>query len=822
MGAAASAPKSIQTPDVLNFILKEMFSRADLVDIYSLADPNKCSRYLIVTAEALESLFVKMRLYPDKKDGTLYFQSIAGLEKGRSQAAVAAREKQKENCTELAFFFIRIFQTYAALTLSIMDSTIPSVDPVDDIPRAPGARRTSEFLDPKSFLGISKAAELSKPSSWFQFGGSLPQPAGRTDFSGSFFIRDPTIPAPNIRLTAYSILNSVLSQPQGLTRSPLSAPLPFADFPRMTIKQDTLYRFHVVNDPTSREPLPPESMNPLVIYQFERTNISPSKQAIGGRLTITGDPETNNYDIVLGNFQFGTSTVPEQIANKEGSLTPSMDGRVVYDGDSYPNAKGKSLRYLLQEMFEEAIVDKFKKAPFSTVQYLRKMGYISGSPNQDAIINGTHISINAGQESKAKVRITFRDSKILEGDTSKTTIKIDADLEIEEAKETIKNSSNVYKNRVTVDFSNRSINPEYISDMFTFPQIARPRDFISYTKDTTPKSDPGDLTIPQFLESKFQKIISNQDDDIPDRSGIKFTRAGLPEPHNSESMNDDLRVKAIWKALAKDPPVKSHCIARAVQLLSVGAFQRDMGEGAFTSACRLTFRYQKGDDGSLPVPGRPITTEHGIYALATLFVDTLEKGIPKIKDENQYKDFLKNLRYTFEKYPSLEGTPQPNKLNDITERLLPMCKDKDDARLIIDKKANDAGLTSSLRNSVNKLVEIQRNHMGAAMKIIFKLFDGNSIQNKRVFALNPTILRGGTNAVNLVAKEARELLLNYYKGCELTYRDGVIKIYEYNKTLGPEGMPFKLMSSSNTSSTVPKPAQINTVGKTTQAGGVWR
>ena len=810
MGAATSAPKSIQTPDVLNFILKEMFSRADLVDIYSLADPNKCSRYLVVTADALETLFVKIRLYPTKeKDGTLFFQSIAGLEKGRSPAAVAARDQQKIHCKELAFFFIRIFQTFAALTLSIMDSTIPTTDPVDDLPKTPGAR-VAQFLDPKTFLGVTQAAQ--KPSGWFfgggvQTGGSIKAPTNITR-PGSFYIRTGIQESE----TPYSILNRVLAIPSEGSGS--DKWLRFERFSHIYIPQNELYTFSDPKNPNTRMPKP--DLKPRVFYGFDRRNMSDTPYTLFATLII--EFIGADYKITLENFKLNESDPPKTINPKSGTLTLSSSGDLVYNGNEYTNARGKTLGYLLQEMFEQAVKESLGNPPFSVIKYLRTLGYISSASNQVVNINGTHIYIDTSQENMRinkdtyrGVEIYFEDSKILEGDTTKTTVRIYAQLNIEEPTPAV-GDSNKYQMRITIDFSNKRVRPENLTDDFTFPQITVPKKFTSYTKDSPPKSDQGDLTIPQFLEKKFQTILSNKDEDVPDRSGIKFTREGLPRPHNSEDIPEDFRVMRLWKALAKNPPVKSHCIARAVQLLSVNAFQRDLPGGTFTSACRLTFRYQKTGDGSLPKPGDDITSEHGIYALATLFIDGMNNGTPQITNTEQYKEFLRSLKFIFEKYPSLKETPQPAKLSDIHERLLPMCEGKGDARLMIDQKAVSAGLTGQLRATVNQLIARQLQHMGAAMTIIFKLFDRNSIEKQRTFSLNVAMLKGGTEAVNEIAREARELLLNYYQGCEEIYREGLTQIYNYDKTNPLKAQVIISRNAPEPTPTVP----------TTGGGSVWR
>jgi hypothetical protein len=196
MGGTASFPTNTDMPQVLNFILQEMFRRTDLADIYSLADPDRCKRYVIVATDALESLFIKMRVQPNRaRDGTLYFQSIDGILKSMPPDI---RAKQREYCVELAFFFIRIFQIFGALFLSMYDSRLPITDPSDDIQRD-AIQKGVAFLNPKDFLGFSNPPPSQ--SSWFGTGGDLSE-----RYDGSFFIKDDTSP--------YYILNSHMSRPK--------------------------------------------------------------------------------------------------------------------------------------------------------------------------------------------------------------------------------------------------------------------------------------------------------------------------------------------------------------------------------------------------------------------------------------------------------------------------------------------------------------------------------------------------------------------------------------------------------------------------------
>ena len=807
MGGVSSVPADTQTPVILNFILKEMFSRADLMDIYSLADPSRCSRYIVVAADALETLFVKLRLYPQKAtDGTLYFQSVEGLTKGTSRQAQDVRAIQRKYCVELAFFFIRIFQTFAALTLSIFDSQMPAADPIDEVPAQPGLDRKATFIDPKTFLGIAAVSKAvgpgaAAPQKRFLFfggnsnsavpslqsktvggdhlqsktvGGSLAPSSTDGRNPGGFYIRDPT--QQTISLTPYSILNGLLKAPTD--GQPSMDKMRFKGFDNMGISQGSLYDFRDGN-PMTR--MPKVNPKPKIIYTFDQANVSYTISAIL-TLQLSGD----KYTISLSGFELNDdSTKGSNIGPYKGTLIKSSADEWIYADDTYPSAKRKGLPYLLQAMFETAALRVLGEPPFSVVKLLRKFRYVGSATDKDLNIEGTHIYIPAGQENNSKVQIVFKDSVQISGAEGRVKVSVKADMEIE--KPVLSAGDNTYVYKVNLDFSNKRIVPSELADILAFPSITVTKKFFAFTKDSTPKGDKTDDTIPDYLERRFQKIVSNQEEEVPDRSGIQYTREGLPKPFDSEDIAEDLRVKRLWKALAKDPPVKGHCVARATQLLSVAAIRGNLGEDAFSSACRLSFRYQR--DGSLPKPGESIASEHGLYALATLFVEGLEAGAPKIVDTAKYKEFLRNLRFTFEKYPTLDMTPVPMKLSEITERLIPTCEKVGDNRITIPKRS---AIGQDLRRIANTLLAKQAAHVAAAMTLIFKLFDRNSVVNKKSFALNPTILTGGTPAVNAVAAEARDLLLNYYKGCELTYREGLMKIYDYDKT-----NPFPSASAKN-------------------------
>jgi hypothetical protein len=95
-----------------------------------------------------------------------------------------------------------------------------------------------------------------------------------------------------------------------------------------------------------------------------------------------------------------------------------------------------------------------------------------------------------------------------------------------------------------------------------------------------------------------------------------------------------------------------------------------------------------------------------------------------------------------------------------------------------------APLASNLRSVTSLLISQQQDHFKKAINIVFSIFDKNSIERDKKLKFNPRIVSGGMPEINRIANDTRTLLLDYYKGCELTYRDGLLMIYNYEKSTG--------------------------------------
>jgi hypothetical protein len=177
--------------DLVNELFQWMISQASIRDFYLMANPVHCKKYIMLTADVLNKVFYKIDVIPKEgPKGTIYFRKADVLNpQDKSDPLYKHREI---NCLRLAFLFVRIFQVFAALSLTILD-----VDPqlesklLGDItrlretenlplfgPRQRGGSISGGALDAKKPLPISFEAlrtslsEIPLNPNYYKFSGT--------------------------------------------------------------------------------------------------------------------------------------------------------------------------------------------------------------------------------------------------------------------------------------------------------------------------------------------------------------------------------------------------------------------------------------------------------------------------------------------------------------------------------------------------------------------------------------------------------------------------------------------------------------------------
>ena len=757
MGAGTSSifrsnPNGAEVKTLLNSILKNMFSRADLVDLYSLADPMRCSKYVVVGAKALDKLFLSINLEPRKgPDGKIYFQKLEGIQRANPMGA-----QQNDTCKMLSFFFIRIFRIYAALTLSILDSELPASDPTTTESRNMPQRRGLVVINPPHLPGFKQKNTVS----WFGRGGELLQGAfpvapGQPGGSGDYYL-DPG------QAGVYAILNKYLLMPStnpGASRSDMR----FQEFD-ITIPQNSLYDFapgRAIKDFTngSIDTRP----RPSIFYSFKNGELY---SGVAAELMLSRDRD-GNTDVTLENIRFTTGDKQAQ----RRTLTDKLLNR--RPGDETPQSRtGKYLPGLIQELLIKA-AEQIDPPKFSLVEFFKKFNIIDSLDGRVAI-KETTITIDnpGGMRARTRIPILYKGKFKLEKERE---VSIEITVEIfGSKKEKIVGEPQQYS--ITVDMDTMDTKPSGLLAMLERKRERSSRFFTGDTDTSTPMDVKG-RTVPQYLQNVFDNLLKDVTDG-QSTGGISYDREGRPKPYDSEEIPEEYKVKAAWDALVKNPPVKAHCVARAVQLLNVAAITDTSTGEAYSSVCNIKFPYI--GNGSLPEPGKTVLTSDGINALAMLFVDQLagDNFIPKVTNTPKFKEFRERLRTSFHRYDTVEkmranlgGDESKLDFKKIKETQMPFCENNQDMKLKL-----KGVLVKNLRGKVMDLMRQQQIHIARVMQLMFKLFNEKAVRAGN-FEINDYILANGMEALNNLAEEARNLLIDYYSGCEKTYKEGLFDIY---------------------------------------------
>ena len=296
------------------------------------------------------------------------------------------------------------------------------------------------------------------------------------------------------------------------------------------------------------------------------------------------------------------------------------------------------------------------------------------------------------------------------------------------------------------------------------------REFTIVNKGEPPVFGRSKQTIPKYLEKKFNKLIlqaieSMQTNDFKRKEGYLAPVKELPS--DKEHI---LRTTDLWKTLLRDPPIKSFCVARALQLLNKSGLMREIPETIHPLLFNTKFALITNQ--SLPIPGQSITTAAPIKALATLYHDP--KGL--INKDKEKVD--KTKQQSLEKIIHSFGAQHSATFNDIIEG----------NGLIVEPFSSQFHKikVTNLRLQAKKLFETHFAHVTKVNKLLKKMF----VLEKGPITLNPDILNKGVQGIEDIAHEARDLLSDYYSNCQTEYSKGVKILVSPEKE---DNLPKKLI-----------------------------
>ena len=797
MGASWSSIFGIgdnkSTRQILDTILKRLITETDMRDMYGLADKEVCKKFVVFGTKAFNKLFVKVKLN-NKPDGTLFFQQLRGLGDQNPDS-----DRQLANCKQLASFFVGIFQIYAAIALSIFDSAMPDIDVSAKSVQQASYKSGVKFYNPLSaFKGFSREGV---PSAWGQQGVMQAQRGGaftKASESRWFYINDSDAP--------YNILNKYLTLPDSPELEANDTHFPIESkfttpYGEMSIHHTALYEDYDENAETATAtatatgiPAPPTTAN---YTRKVKADLRTKGVPFVADVVIGRDREPIQVTAILKLTTNASSNIEMEVTNIQDSSntkythfqhvlsTSISNGLLMIKNMHFP-------AYILQEIAKQ--YNDQNKIPFNALDFFLKYGVVDGS-NQ---IRDSDFNVTGPEENDPEmleVEYSPKEAVKLTSEDAKRRIKIQMKLEVGPIQR--KTERENYKYDVRLHLTNVKASHSEIEDIFTIYDTYERGGYKHAIFSTGPNNagvpiqEGYQSSIGAFLQRSILAILNSRDR-TPDlspysvRGDLRY-RQGMPEPYNSESMPAEFRIKDIWKALAKDPPIKPHCMARALQLLNLDAIKGN-SNGAFSRVCFTDKdKFALIGDGSLPTPGQNITSAVGVKALSMLFLKAIDTSADRLKHEAQYIKFKRQ----FEKYEDnfqKEGDTVPTNLTKVTDQVMPFCKDHQNERISL-----NSNMTSQLRSKVNDLQYRQNQHVSNSMYILFKLFNEREIRAGR-FELSDYVWQGGTDALQKIAIEAKDLLADYYTDCEKTYKDGLYILYNTVRptTANPKGAPSEI------------------------------
>jgi len=110
------------TDAMMNVIFRYMIRQINVNDFMKLSEPETCKEYVISLAQHLSSQFSRLQIMPyrEKKSDVLLFKKYSELDPSKKSDAHPEIEK-KSLCLLLSYYYVRIFQIYGALAITLLN-----------------------------------------------------------------------------------------------------------------------------------------------------------------------------------------------------------------------------------------------------------------------------------------------------------------------------------------------------------------------------------------------------------------------------------------------------------------------------------------------------------------------------------------------------------------------------------------------------------------------------------------------------------------------------------------------------------------------------
>ena len=590
MGNLFSVSPPISDPDnILNYILRGIFNKIDIVDMIALSDPEKCPNYIIFGAKALEDLFLKMNLRATTgPDGVVYFRKISTYQQGFT--GDLQREHQ-QNCREISKFFSEIFRIFGGLALSIINMNTP----------------IHKLIQNRKARGVS-GAEFAKTGDVFAGVSGRPSVGG-----ANLNVKlDPTQPIGRILSNENYFVNS------GDNRIRLKMDRRSEDG-EVWINVDDIEYEDVAGAAAAvkriAQPLP-------VNYSFRVNNVE-------GKITCEMVVEEEPLRLVLRKFAWLGRPIP---GSNDPTKLPAKISDIEVRGSHFGcNIEGRvhSFRACLLSHFIKA-QEEIAPEIVTTASYLENWGYINRNqyPTGYTQLRGVrNLYLDESTRGTQSALILYQPELKL-SETKTKTIKLLCVVNIKKIPSAGEIRYSVEVSRVILKESSRDIQERFVA----LDQTKSTTRFTAPTESTSPTTPDG-LSVTDFIV-RVAKSTLNPNYRLGSGSvGYKEDkRRGMILLPKTSDGDDDLR--KLQKILIDESTMPS-CSAYARLLLD------NFKTNPTTHVCNRKFRQQLG----VPEDNKSVKTSAGVYQLWFLVSGAVDdSGAKHIATNPSWADFKSRMK----------------------------------------------------------------------------------------------------------------------------------------------------------------------------------
>jgi hypothetical protein len=266
-----------------------------------------------------------------------------------------------------------------------------------------------------------------------------------------------------------------------------------------------------------------------------------------------------------------------------------------------------------------------------------------------------------------------------------------------------------------------------------------------------------------------------------------------------DNMDKRTTIKEVYKLLlntekgimkSKENLHNPHCISRALQLLDAKSIQESMPRNPKTRICKVAVADKSGDISLAKyIPTKTLAQLYGkvdrnefekCKFIIKAFVDIKDGGVPSTEpvsteDLNQYgqKDESSALSSALTRLSAAFNFVSEKPLtsfNDITLSRPKECYGRTD---VLDVK--NTQVINKLQSTAQQLMAYHINHTIEISKFLMTIFNISHRPDGswKVEGPKTEILFAGFQVLDQLTNQARELLVDYYSGCETLYQMGL-------------------------------------------------